>query len=525
MAASVPVDGEDATPEAAALLRAVQARAEASDAALRAAARGRDERLAPARARYFARRALWRALPLPFKGSALAALHRGWGDFLAAHEDAWREHGPGPSVEETTRAFETMTLRPALAALLPHRVAAAAARSTAAAIAGFFRGSVYARGAAWLARRTAVPAAAFALGQTGRLLALAKLRRPAAFFLRAALDLQPAAWKTRHRLAAVLFERGDHSAAADQFTAILSGFWGARQEFTKGQRAVIENAISNLAVSLSARAARAAPVARARDLTLAFELDPTDARRKAMEAALTPLTPVERDAAATVPPYMALVYLDMARTATDRGQFKNAKVYFSRVIAMNPALTTAYAGRGYAEQKLGETSEAAADIFAALRLRILDSRQFRNMRLVYSRRVGASLDAARVEEAFEALRRGETAPEPRAADDDGRRAAWEDWRRGRTLLDAGDARGAVAWFDRALRKDPRCSTAYDDRGVARARLGDLRGSYDDFADALLWDVLDGEKGWNRLIVGHTERAQWTPAPGTIPAFIARLKRL
>ncbi len=525
LAAAISVDGAPAAPQAAALLHAIQERAEAADAALRASQRRRDGILAPSRARYFARRALWRALPLPFSGTALAALHRGWGDFLAAHEDAWRDSASGPSAAETARAFETLTLRPALSALLPHRLAAAAVRATGAAAAEFFRDSVYARAASWLTHRTAEPAAALALSQTGRALAFVRLRTPATALLRASLALRPDDWKSRHRLAAALFALGRYDDAAREFQSILSAFWRERRDFTDGQRRVVENAISNLALCLSARAARAAPVARARDLTLAYELDPTDARKRAVEAALKPLTAAEQEAAATIPPYMALVYLDMARTATDRGNFKNAKAYFSRVIEMNPTLPTAYAGRGYAAQKLGESSDAAADIFSALRLRLLDSRQFRNMRLVYSRRVGASLDAGRVEEAFEALRRGETAPEPPSADDDARRAAIKDWRHGRTLLDAGDARGAVSWFDRAVRKDPRCATAYDDRGVARTRLGDLRGAYDDFADALLWDVLGGDGAWNRLIVGHSTLAQWTPAPGTVAAFVARLKAL
>jgi Tfp pilus assembly protein PilF len=420
LAASLSADGADASPAADALLREIQRRAERDDAALRASLRGRDRVLAPSRARYFARRALWRALPLPFKSAVLTALHVGWGDFLAAHEDAWRGGGPGPSAEETARLFETRTLRPALAALLPQKLAAAAVRAAGSAVAEFFRDTFYARAFSWAARRTVAPAAGFVFAQAGRVLAAARLR--------------------------------------------------------------------------------------------------------AAVASLKPLTTAQREAVQTMPPYMDLVYLDMARTAIDAANYKNAKNYFSRVIAMDPSLVTAYAGRAYANRQLGETAAAADDIFAALRLRLLGTRQFENMRLVYSRRAGVSLDAARLDEAFAALRAGETAAEPPAAGEEAAEQARSQWRSGRARLNAGDARGAVAWFDRALSRDPRFARAYDDRGIARSRLGDLRGAYEDFADSLLWEVLDGGT-WNNLIVGHTTRAQWTPAPGALAAFVARLKRL
>jgi preprotein translocase subunit SecA len=524
LAASLSADGADASPAADALLREIQRRAERDDAALRASLRGRDRVLAPSRARYFARRALWRALPLPFKSAVLTALHVGWGDFLAAHEDAWRGGGPGPSAEETARLFETRTLRPALAALLPQKLAAAAVRAAGSAVAEFFRDTFYARAFSWAARRTVAPAAGFVFAQAGRVLAAARLRAAAAAMMRRALALRPDDWRTRQRLAAAYFALGRHSEAAREFQALLESFWRRRQQFTSAQRSVMEKAIENMAVSLTARAEGAEAAARARDLNLAFELDPTDARRRAAVASLKPLTTAQREAVQTMPPYMDLVYLDMARTAIDAANYKNAKNYFSRVIAMDPSLVTAYAGRAYANRQLGETAAAADDIFAALRLRLLGTRQFENMRLVYSRRAGVSLDAARLDEAFAALRAGETAAEPPAAGEEAAEQARSQWRSGRARLNAGDARGAVAWFDRALSRDPRFARAYDDRGIARSRLGDLRGAYEDFADSLLWEVLDGGT-WNNLIVGHTTRAQWTPAPGALAAFVARLKRL
>jgi len=52
-----------------------------------------------------------------------------------------------------------------------------------------------------------------------------------------------------------------------------------------------------------------------------------------------------------------------------------------------------------------------------------------------------------------------------AAGENASRPARSSWRGGRRRLDAGDARGAAAWFDRALRDDPRFAQAYDGRGI------------------------------------------------------------
>lgn len=515
--------GDEAPADAAALLRAIQDRAESSASAERDDRRGRDAVLAAVRARYFARRALWRALPLPFKRPILEALQAGWSDFLDAHENDWRSATP-PTAESTATRYRTIALRRAGRALRPDRWAAASGRAVLSSVADFFSGTPYAKLPSRLRGRVLVPIAAFALSRGARIPLALRARAAAAVLLRAALALRPDDYASRHRLATALYEKGDYAGAGDHFQEIISRFWGLKRELTANERSVVSASIENLSLSLAQRARTAAPAERARLLNTAFELNPTDERKRAADAALVGLSEAESRAAADVPSYMGLVYLDKARSAVDAGQYKNATIYFTRVLQVWPTAATAFVGRAYAEKRLGDEAGAGRDLHEALRLQVLDSREFRYMRLLYSQRVGSSLDAARVEAAF-AEARDEGAALPPAASESARRAARSEWARGRALLEADDARSARFALDRALKLDPRLGGAYDDRAVARSRTGDLRGAYEDFADALLWRIIGGDGSWSNLIAGHSTRANWTPAPGQLAALIARLKAL
>ncbi len=519
-------NGTEAPPAAVEILRRVQARAEAEDSAERTLQREKDLRLAPLRDRYFSRRALGRSLPLPGAGLYLSALHRGWGDFLADHEDAWRLSSSGPSSDSAARSYARLVARPALAALLPHRVLAAATRGARDCVAEYFSESHYARAAGWIGTKTLTPIAFFLLRRTADLLMKMRLDRPALPILSAALELRPADWRARDARARALYQLRRYDDAAAEYKVLLESFWGKSQQFDEGQRRLIAAAISNLALSLEARSRGRTGVARALDLALAGDLAPEPARKRELEDLWPTLSEEERAVASDRPPFMRIVYLDKARTMVDRGNFSAAKYYYDHVVRMAPSMATAYIGRAWAEHQLKDSPAAGRDFGEALRLRLLDSRQFANMRLAYSLAAGSSLDAARLEEAFSAFWSAEKPAQsesaPGAKDIE---SAAHSWREGRRRLDAGDPRGAISWLDSALRRNPRDGRAYDDRGVARFRLGDNRGAYEDFVDSLLWDILDSDGRWNHLIVGHEGRAQWTPAPGSIAALSRALKGL
>jgi len=52
-------------------------------------------------------------------------------------------------------------------------------------------------------------------------------------------------------------------------------------------------------------------------------------------------------------------------------------------------------------------------------------------------------------------------------------------------------------FDSAVRHQPRLATAWNNRGVARARLGDLQGAVYDYTEAMRLDPTDAEIPFNR----------------------------
>ena len=467
--AAVREEGVEASGDIAALLSRIQSRAAREDSAGRDSERAKDDRLAPVRARYFALRAFLRAVP--GTGLLLKALHRGWGDFLAVHEESWRSSTSGPSPDEVARSYSRLVLRPSLLVLLPHRLAVAALGGFFAATADYFKDSFYARSAGWLTQHTAAPLAAKLLSWGGAGLLRIKLGRAAAPLLRGALALRPDNWRAQERLARAVYATAAYDGAAREFQALLSIFWRKSQQFDTAQRRILNTTISNLALSLDARSRGRTPPARALDLNLAYELDPTDARHAAQQKSREGLTVAELAAVDVAPPYMGIVYLDKARTAVDRNNFKAAKHYFSRVIEIDPTSATAFVGRGYSEKQLGEEADAGRDLNEALRLRILSSRQFNNMRLAYSLDAGVSLDAARLDEAFAELNRGGDEPEP-----------------------------AATGLSRKARD-------YDERGVKRFQRGEYRAAYADFADSLMWEILDDGGAWNHLIAGHTTRAE------------------
>lgn len=74
----------------------------------------------------------------------------------------------------------------------------------------------------------------------------------------------------------------------------------------------------------------------------------------------------------------------------------------------------------------------------------------------------------------------------RTAFDDGVRLYREGY-----FLSARDA------FDTAVRQDPRMATAWNNRGVARVRLGDLHGAVMDYTEAMRLDPSDAEIVFNR----------------------------
>jgi len=57
-------------------------------------------------------------------------------------------------------------------------------------------------------------------------------------------------------------------------------------------------------------------------------------------------------------------------------------------------------------------------------------------------------------------------------------------RRGVDRMEAGDARGALPFFDRALKLNPKGAEIYVQRGYARAQLRDYKGAIADQSEAL-----------------------------------------
>ena len=526
LAASITEDGAPAAGAAADTLKAVQDRVESQSAAGRDLRRRRDESLAPWRETYFARRALLRRLPFPGRSLLLKSLHEGWSEFLMQHEEALLV---GSATAESTKlSYRALTTRPSWKALLPWRLFGSAVSGSYRAVEGFFKDSRYGIVWSWLGKHIATP-----LSVTARILAargaeLVRARPVAIRLYRGALNDAPNRWRSRHRLAALLYARRDYDSAATEFVNLLESLWKPGGTFTTEERAAAAWAMGNLAVSFEARGNAAGAqrrVSRAQDLRLAYELSPTAERKKAADAALKPLTEAEAAAADLTPPFMRIVYLDKARSAVDEGQYKNAEIYFSRVIEMAPTYATAFIGRGYARKQLKDEAGASKDLLESLRLRILASRQFANMRLAYSLTHGSSLSSERVEEAFTELGgdgKGETFPA--VVSNSARQSALRNAQAAHAALEL-DPRQALGYADSAVRYDPRLSAGYDIRGSARFKLGRYRESYQDFADSLLWDLLDHDGAMSRLIAGHTTFINWTPSAGGMAAFVRRLKSL
>lgn len=522
--AALSADGLEASDEAAATLASLQDRAESQAGAGRDVNRSRDQRLAPVRERYFQRRSLLRRVPGAKR--LLAALHEGWGVFIEEHEEAWRIDPRGPSAEETAAAYDRLVLRPSWAALVPWRWLPASAAAALTAAARYFDGSLYARAGGWLSRRIVMPLWVTSRVLAARLAQAVRLKAVAVFLLRGAVADAPGDWRARHRLAALLFERRDFGGAAEEFANVLSSLWKPSPSFSDQERRAIATAIDNLAICFEARARSQADrrVARAQNLRLAYELSPTPQRKAASEKAAEGLTAAESAAAALTPPFMRIVYLDKARSAVDNGSAQNAEYYFTRVIEMAPTLATAFIGRGYVRKQRKDEDGATKDLLESLRLRILASRQFANMRLAYSRAEGSSLDAARVNETFAGIRAGGGAALPPQAGASARESARRNAAAASARLE-DDPRQALAYAETALRYDPRLSAAYDARGAARFKLGRYRLAYEDFADSLLWDLLDDDGAMPRLIAGHTTVVQWKPGLDGMAAFVRRLKSL
>lgn len=86
----------------------------------------------------------------------------------------------------------------------------------------------------------------------------------------------------------------------------------------------------------------------------------------------------------------------------------------------------------------------------------------------------------------------------------------------------GDLAGAIADYDRAIELDPKCGTAYLNRGIARARKGDLAGAITDYDHAIEIDPADiaayvsrgtaraEEKNWADAIADYSRAIELRP---------------
>jgi tetratricopeptide (TPR) repeat protein len=264
------------------------------------------------------------------------------------------------------------------------------------------------------------------------------------------------------------------------------------------------------------------------NLRAAAEIDGSDGRAREWEKAREGLTR-EQAALAELPfPFLFMPYVFKARSAVDRKRFEDAERLFSRAISINPGSATAFFGRGYARNRLEKSEGARADVLAGFKHLIVRSSQFENMRRIFPRISGQTLDAGAIEEAFSAFHddtpEGEKGKAPEPSQDD-RKLAQRYWSAGRERLRSGRWAEAENYYHWALRCDPFLHPVYGERAYVRSRLGDFRGAFCDYVDCLRFEKLGRSGRLENLIAGHDTVIAWTPDPLAVDKFFSTLKKL
>ena len=541
---------EAADPALAGILDRVQSRVEQGETAGRDGLRRHDAALDPLRAEYFALRAgVLGTGPLtpgsrglgvrrrhlfalePFgKRQALADLHSGWTSFVSEVEDLRMDEAGIPSEARLAGLFRDRVVAPFLAGRAPWPRLRGSLRQSAAAVRDFFTGSVFGRIGGWLDRRVRTPLLFRWNRSWSRFAARRGNAAAAAERAGRAVVLRPDA-RTYFDWAMAEFEAKDYDSAARGFIAALNLSWkdgiGTDPAATGLTRVAVENLAACLNNRAVARGKEGDVLGAAVNLRAAAELDGSSRRHKAWEDLRQGLTPEQAALAETPFPFLRNAYLYRGRQAVDEGRFAQAEQSFSRVLAINPDSATARFGRAFARNKLERASEAQEDLLEGLKGMLLGSRQFGNLRKIYPKLTGQTMDAGIVERAFAAFREGRpgAVPKPAPVSSAAREAAVKYWRAGRGLVEARRWSEALPYFDEALRRDPLLGQAYDDRGVARFNLEDYRGAFADMLASLRYETLGREGKIENLIAGHRTRITWTPDPGAVAAFFSRLGQL
>ena len=148
-------------------------------------------------------------------------------------------------------------------------------------------------------------------------------------------------------------------------------------------------------------------------------------------------------------------YFHRGRAELERGEWEDARADFERAVGLRPAFASAYAHRGLARLNAGDLAGASADFTEALG-RGAPETQIYFLRAEARARSGDADGSAR--DRLEGLRRAPVDAESWVA-------------RGLARL-AGEPAGALADFEAALRLDPRCRSALQDKAVVLSeRLG------------------------------------------------------
>ena len=373
-------------PAVAAILRAIQSRSEDSEAAGRDQLRRKDALLAPLRSLYFSLRASvlrgsgpqppvralgvgWRHVHVfePFgRKQALADLHSGWTDFVAEAEDLWMDKDDKLSETELRELFQVRVIQPFLEGRTLSSRLRDSSRQLSAAVRDFFSNSGFSRFAGWVHKRIVEPSLlrwhratakratkkgryAQAVAHADRVAALAKDDAEAQFD-----------W------AMAQIKIGDNDRAASGFIAALVLSFKKDTGYSSSAERIIGPAIHNLAICLHSRALQRAKandlLGTAVNIRAAAELDGSDGRDKLWADLRKDLSPEQAALAETTFPFLLNAYLYKGRMAVDEGKYADAERYFSRVLSIDPAITTAHFGRAYARNEQKNNLGAREDL-------------------------------------------------------------------------------------------------------------------------------------------------------------------
>lgn len=514
-------------------LRRLQKRASNAQRRQRAEIRDKDKLLEPVRTRYFEMRArVFRGLAIPFaRKHTLSMLHEGWGDFVAEYEDLWIDHGRSLSPQTIEARFEDLVLEPLRKSRNPIRWIPAVSNLAQERVQRFFKGSWYQKAYTWNARLLGKVIGSPWHRLWGNLALKMKRPRAASRHYKKLVSLRPQDALVRFRFAGALFESGQYESASAEYMKLLSLLWKRERNHSSREIEILRVTFKNLSASFhntaNAKIKEGDPLGGAANLRAAYLIDPWGEAKQAWEKIEESLSSEQKTAVSADLPFLKSVYLYRARQSVDRNNFKAAEIYFGRVLQLDPTTTTAWFGRAYTRKQMDDRGGVEKDFNEGLRLQVLSSRQFTNLRLLYTKMTSASLSPDALGPVFEALylKPKTESAHPGDPGKKARRQAVSWYNDGIKAMQGKHYRAALSAFSNALSWDPGFSQAYDQRATAYFYLKRYRESFHDYADSLRFDLIDRDGKVSNLFAGSTTIFAWTPVAGTIDAFFAKLKEV